>query len=178
MATHRRMQMQCVYLGISLCSSFCVMTDFYVKPCSTMVGVLCLMDVYFVKKKDMLLHHMFVLGMLHAVNDHDDVENMTKLISVVMSSEIPTIFLTLNNLFENACPASVKNMNKLAFVSTFVYYRIYNYSYYLLLDKDIHTKILIHANNKFEYWEIYIALYGLFMLNLYWACLIFKKMVL
>jgi hypothetical protein len=174
----RKMQLQFMYLGISLFSCFCIMTNFYIITCSNIVGFICLIDFYFVKKKDMLLHHILVLSMLHYMNYHSDIENRKEIVSVILSTETSTIFLTLNNLLENTSSLfNVKKINKLAFVSSFVYYRIYNYSYYLILDKNIHNTFLIYSRNNFEYCEIYIGLYGLFILNLYWCCLIIKKIM-
>ena len=175
----RKMQLQCMYLGISLFSCFCIMTNFYIITCSNIVGVMCLIDFYFVKKKDMLLHHILVLSMLHYMNNHSDIENRKEIVSVILTTETSTIFLTLNNLLENASSlVNVKKINKIAFVSSFVYYRIYNYSYYLILDKNIHNTFLIYSRNNFEYCEIYFGIYGLFILNLYWGTLIFKKCIM
>jgi hypothetical protein len=139
---------------------------------------MCLIDFYFVKKNDMILHHILVLGMLHYMNNHSHIENRIEIVSVILSTEISTIFLTTNNLLDVVCNMNVlKNINKIVFLSTFVYYRIYNYSYYLILDKNIHNTFLIYSRNNFEYCEIYIGLYGLFILNLYWSCLILKKTI-
>jgi hypothetical protein len=174
----RKMQLQFMYLGISLFSCFCIMTNFYIITCSNIVGVMCLIDFYFVKKKDMLLHHILVLSMLHYMNNHSDIENRKEIVSVILTTETSTIFLTLNNLLENASSlVNVKKINKIAFVLSFVYYRIYNYSYYLILDKNIHNTFFIYSRNNFEFCEIYIGMYGLFILNLYWSYLIFKKTI-
>jgi hypothetical protein len=139
---------------------------------------MCFIDFYFIKKKDMLFHHILVLSMLHYMNNHCSIENRKEIVSVILRTEISTIFLTLNNLLENISSiVCVKKINKVAFVSTFLYYRIYNYSYYLILDKNIHNTFFIYSRNNFEYFEIYFGLYGLFILNLYWCFLIFKKMM-
>ena len=174
----RKTQLHCMYLGISLFSCFCIMTNFYVITCSNIVGLMCLIDFYFVKKSDMVMHHILVLSMLHYMNNHNHIENRIEIVSVILSTEISTIFLTLNNLLENISSFFIiKKINKIAFVSTFIYYRIYNYSYYLIMDKNIHNTFFIYSRNNFEFCEIYIGLYGLFILNLYWSYLIFKKTI-
>ena len=174
----RKTQLHCMYLGISLFSCFCIMTNFYVISCSNIVGLMCLIDFYFVKKSDMVMHHILVLSMLHYMNNHNHIENRIEIVSVILSTEISTIFLTLNNLLENISSFFIiKKINKIAFVSTFIYYRIYNYSYYLIMDKNIHNTFFIYSRNNFEFCEIYIGLYGLFILNLYWSYLIFKKTI-
>ena len=171
-------QLQCMYLGVSLYSCFCIMNNFYVITCSNIVGCMCLIDFCFVKKKDMLLHHISVLGMLHYMNTHPDITHRNEIVSAILSTEISTIFLTLNNLLENSfCTVNVKTINKIAFVSTFIYYRIYNYSSCLLLNANVHNAFFIYSKNNFDYYEMYIGLYSLFILNLYWSSLIFKKII-
>ena len=167
-------KLQFMYLGMSLFSSFCVMTNCYLIPCSNMVGMMCFIDFYFVKKKDMILHHMFVLALSHYMNTHD-FEDKKEIGLIILSTEISTIFLTTHNLLDTNIVV-LKNVNKLLFISTFFYYRIYNYSY-LLLDNNTHTALYIYSRNKFEYCEIYVSLYGLFLLNLYWSYLILKKCI-
>jgi len=125
----------------------------------------------------MLIHHLSVLGMLHYMNNHNDIENIIEIISTILSVKISTIFLALNYLLENTSAVNLKKINNVAFVSTFLYYRIYNYSYYLIFNKNIHNTILIYSRNNFEYFEIYFGLFGLFFLNLYWFCIIIKKIL-
>jgi len=166
---------QLIHLGISLYSSFSVLTNFYVYTCSNIVGLLCLIDCCFVKKKNMLLHHILVLFMIHYMNNHNS-ENRDEIISVILSTEISTIFLTANSLLDNTCNMILlKNINRFIFVSTFFYFRIYNYAYYIILDKNSHSTFLIQSKNIFELFEIYITVHGLFILNLYWFYLIIKK---
>lgn len=174
-----RLLLQFLYLSISIVSFFCVMTNFHVIPCSNFVGFMCFIDFYFVKKKDMLLHHFLVLCMLHYMNNHADIENRTEIVSVILSTEISTIFLTTNNLLENAeNMVIVKNINKWLFISTFVYYRIYNYTYYLILDNNVHKIFYNYSKNNFEFCEIYGGIYCLFILNLYWCGMIFNKAII
>ena len=164
--------LQYIYLGISLFSSFCSITEVYIIPCSIIIGTMCLIDFYFVKKKDILLHHSFALAMIYYINTHEYNTNITTLTAIILRTEISTIFLILNNLLKNN---NLKKINKIVFVLTFFYYRIYNYLYYLILNKNVHTNILVYSRNNFEYYESYIGLYGLFSINVYWSYLIIKK---
>jgi len=174
----KKILLQFMYLSISSVSCFCVMKNFYVVPCSNIVGFMCLIDFYFVKRKDMMLHHFLVLCMLHYMNNHNDIENRNEIVSVILSTEISTIFLTTNNLLEILGNVVIaKNINNLLFVSSFIYYRIYNYTYYLVLDNNIHKIFYYYSKNKFEFCEIYVGIYGLFILNLYWCGIILKKAI-
>ena len=169
-------QLQMINLGISLFSSFCVLTNSNLLNCCNIVGIKCIIDFCFKKKTDMLIHHMLVLFMLHYVNTHNG-ENRNEIISVVLSTEISTIFLTTNNLLKDSASNLdyVKNANKVIFVYSFLYYRVYNYGYYLILNKNIHNTFWIHSKNMFELCEVYTSVYGLFILNLYWSSIIIKK---
>ena len=157
--------LQYMYLGISLASTGCCLFGVYLVPCSNFIALTCLIDFCFVKKKDMVLHHLFVLGMVHYLNTHD-IENNRELITHVMSSEISSIFLILNNLLQ---PGRLKTANQVAFVSTFAYYRIYNYT------PVFQMTFYQLARNKYEMWEVYTSIYGAFVLNVYWGGLIARK---
>jgi hypothetical protein len=112
------------------------------------------------------------------MNIHIDAKNITDVVSIGLRTEISTIFLTVNNLLEIADASVVyKYINKFVFFSTFFYYRIYNYLYHLMFDKNIHTLIFAYSKNNFYFWELYISIYGLFVLNLYWSTIIFKKIL-
>ena len=122
----------------------------------------------------MLAHHSFVLTLLHYMNTHKEIENTNEIVSVALSTEISTVFLTLNNLLEHASYEPLKTMNKAAFVASFLYYRIYKYAR-LIADEKVNTSFWVYSKNNYEYGEVYVGLYGLFMLNVYWLFLIFKK---
>jgi hypothetical protein len=173
--TNQNIQLQFLYLGVSLLSSFCIITNFNIITCSNIVGFTCLIDFYFVKKNDMRLHHMLVLCMIDYMNKHVDIKNRNDIVYVILSTEISTVFLIMNNLLDKM--VIFKNINKLFFVFTFVYYRIYNYSYYLILDKNIYNNFVIYSKNNFEFYKIYIGVYGMFILNLYWFTLILHGII-
>ena len=166
-------ELEYLNLGVALLSSLCVMNDFYIIECCNLVALKCTIDLYYKDRKDLILHHIMVLGMAHYnMNQQASNEYINELASVNLATEISTVFLSLNILFKNSV---FKNFNKMAFVSTFFYYRLYKYSY--LLNKKIHNSFYIHSSNNFEYCEICLAIYGMFILNLYWGTLIFKKCI-
>jgi hypothetical protein len=125
--------------------------------------------------------------MLDYMNTHPDIVIRENIISVILSTEISTIFLINNSLLSNNnikqyflkvnrySVTIIKNMNSIFFIYTFLYYRIYNYYYYLIIDKSINIVFLKYSKNIYEFYEIYISIYGLFILNIYWSILIFIK---
>jgi hypothetical protein len=173
-------KLQLIYLSTSLFSTYCVVSNTYLPTCANLVGIMCLCDMWFVKKKDMMLHHILVLFLAHYMNTHYSNPYRFKIMSALLSTEISTIFLTLHNMLENTASCSsivrIKQLNKLAFVSTFVYYRLYNYSY-SLLNAEVRNSYLIYSAGPFERWEVCSGIYGLFLLNVYWVALIAKKAV-
>ena len=170
--------LQCVYLSIALLSCYCVMTNSYIIHCSNFLGIFCVFDLYFIRRMDMFLHHILVLGMVDYMNKHNHIKTIIEITTILLSVEISTIFLTINNLLENVNNISIiKNVNKLMFISTFFYYRIYNYGYYLILNKNLYNISLTYSNNSFELFEFFYGIHTLFILNLYWLWLIFNRMV-
>ena len=179
--------LQCIYLSISILSTLSVFNKFQLINCSNIVGLMCLFDFFYIKKRDMIIHHIFVLMMIDYMNTHNNILISENIISVILSTEISTIFLINNSLLSNNYISEdflkkynyfmniIKNINTLFFIYTFLYYRIYNYYYYLIIDKDTNIIFLKYSRNIYEFYQIYISVYGLFILNLYWSTLIFIK---
>jgi hypothetical protein len=179
--------LQCIYLSISILSTLCVFNKFQLINCSNIVGLMCLIDFFYIKKRAMIIHHIFVLMMIDYMNTHPDIVIRENIISVILSTEVSTIFLINNSLLSNNyikqyflkincyLVTIIKNINSIFFIYTFLYYRIYNYYYYLILDKSTNIVFLKYSKNIYEFYEIYISIYGLFILNLYWSMLIFIK---
>ena len=174
--------LQFTYLSIAVASALCVYNDFYLVNCSNIVGIFCIFDFCYIKKKDMIAHHIFVLFMIHYMNNHDTYKK-DYIVKQILSTEISSIFLLNNSLLSNNLFMKnrfinfIKIFNGILFITSFFYYRIYNYYYYLLLDNDIHNIFYIKSKNVFEFYEMYIGLYGLFILNIYWSILISLKYV-
>jgi len=155
-----------VYLTVSLISGYCAMTNTHIILCSNMVGVLCAGELFFLKTKDAILHHILVLFIVHYINTHTELEYIVR---EFLKTEISTIFLILRDVIGR------HPVNDACFVTTFMYYRIYKYSK-MLLDDGMHETILTQSKSTYELCEIYISMYMFFALNLYWTRLIFAKL--
>jgi hypothetical protein len=178
---------QTVYLSVSIFSILCVYTNCYIIICSNIVGAMCFIDLFLVKKRDMVIHHLFVLIMTHYMNTHSEIENREKIVSIILSTEMSTVFLIINNLLNRNNINNIENydkynkilvttVNRLFFVTTFMYYRVYSYYVSLIANKEIHNTLFIYSKSKFQLFEIYLGIYGLFILNLYWTIFIFIKL--
>jgi len=155
-----------LYLSISLVSGYCTMMNTYTIPCANMVGILCAGELFFLKKKDMIFHHIIVMFFVHYMNTHTELEYM---IRNFLQAEISTIFLTTRNLIGG------HPVNDACFVMTFMYYRIYKFST-MLWNPHTHEALLVHSKTPYELCEIYMSMYLFFMLNVYWASLIVAKL--
>ena len=183
-ATEFSLGVQTVYLSVSIFSTLCVYTNCYIIICSNLVGMMCFIDIFLIKKKDMIIHHLFVLIMIHYMNSHTEIENREKIVSIILSTEISTIFLIMNNLlnrnnienYDKYNKIIVTTVNRLFFITTFMYYRVYSYYVSLIANKEIHNTLFIYSKSKFQLFEIYLGIYGLFILNLYWTIFIFIKL--
>lgn len=180
--------LQCTYLSLSILSTLCVINNFQLINCSNTVGIMCLFDFLYIKRTDMILHHIFVLLMIDYMNNnYYNIPISGNIISIILSTEISTIFLITNSLLSNDYIIKdylkintyfiniIKNMNNILFISTFLYYRVYNYYFNLIIDKDTNISFFRYTKNVYRFYEIYISIYGLFLLNLYWTTLIFIK---
>ena len=170
-------QMECFSLALSLFSSYCSLKQVWLVPCANLVGMLCAYELSYLTKKDMILHHIFVLFMLHYMNSHREIDLVQQMTSVILSTKISTIFLTNHSLFDMMNMNSViKNINKVCFVTSYSYYRMYKYTHFIMNAQMIHA-MWIHSRNYAELVEIWIGTYGICMLNMYWGVLIFAKLV-
>ena len=58
---NENIQLQFMYFSISLVSCICIMTNYNIIMCSNIVSIICLFDLYFIRNKDMIIHHILVL---------------------------------------------------------------------------------------------------------------------
>jgi hypothetical protein len=121
------------------------------------------------KTYDILFHHIIFLSVyvsyyLYSYNEHD----INLISSELTCFQISSIFLSIDSIFVN--DYALKPFNSLAFISTFMYYRIYKF-YYVLSSNDF--QMIIYKYNS----NIMILFYAFYALNIYWACLIVKKIM-
>lgn len=178
--------LQYIPLFVSTISTICLSKNYNVFVCSNGVAIYCLLDICFLKRRDMTLHHVFVLMMVFYMNTHRNIPIIERdsIITSVLSSEISTNFLIINNILNDFTWASkplleniFKKSNKICFVSTFFYFRLYKYSSNLILNKEFYFVINTYSYKKYETLSIYGGVYGLFVLNLYWAKLLLNKCI-
>jgi len=122
-------------------------------------------DLFYSDDFDILLHHFIVICFIGSIITVPPADYLLEARTVI-NVEISTIFLALNNLIRDKhilVPTSVGNANKILFAVTFTKYRIWDFYWILIMRRPFSSDITM------------ISLYSLFLLNLYWFCLICKK---
>jgi hypothetical protein len=120
------------------------------------------------------------------MNTHRNIPILERdsIITNILSSEISTNFLIINNILNDFTWVSkplleniLKKSNKICFVSTFFYFRLYKYISSLILNKEFYFVINTYSYKNYETFTIYGGVYGLLVLNIYWGKLILDKCI-
>jgi hypothetical protein len=113
--------------------------------------------------KDVIFHHILTIFSGLTLYYYD----ITDIIDIVAT---PFLSFQVSSIFLSMCYIYKTNINKLLFIITFVYYRIYiHYAYtintieFQLITRNVPVFMLIHTL--------------FFSLNLYWLCFIVKKIM-
>ena len=180
--------LQSIYLSISVFSTWCIFTKSYLNLCSYNIALFCCIDYFFhfcninKLKFDMILHHLFALMLIYFFYNHnyliiDNIKIKNNLIENILSTEISTNFLIINNFIKNIKNLFIIKINQILFVSTFFYFRIYNYFIYIILSNDVNILIINISKNYYYKYLLYTGMYGLFILNIYWFFILLKKCI-
>ena len=169
----------------------------FLMPATYYINSYVLVDLYF-DRRDMFLHHLFVLSFFAAINLHDyPAEYKRDFMTSVIRFEYSTIFYGggplllhyLSRLPESASsPRFIKqsheNVKKwisytkpalhLAFALTFFKYRIYDFAVDVVFRK--HTYAPYNFSNKVACIHLIATTWGFYALNLYWLQLIIWKL--
>jgi hypothetical protein len=162
-----------IYMGFTLYTSYayffienkllsCRMITFYTLADS-------ILSTQLRSTPDVIFHHALSLSVYfsyywYSYSDYD----INLISSAILCFQVSSIFLSIDSIFGDNY--ALKPLNSIAFIGTFMYYRIYNY-YLFLTDTDF--QIMIYKYNP----NIMIIFYAFYTLNIYWACLIVKKIM-
>jgi hypothetical protein len=142
---------------------------------SAFITVILTADIFITKKTDIKVHHVMAILFYIYVNVNGMTAEDKFLISrPVMVCEVSSIFLAVNDIYENEIKPQYVIANQLLFVSTFFYYRVYYFYVSSIINLEYNETV-----SKYDsfYWDkiIWSTLYVFYTLNLYWAFLIGKK---
>lgn len=134
----------------------------------------CIFDfIFYQLTTDKKIHHILgVLTSLLLFLNKDEYKELTYFITnFEISTEVSTLLLIIteeiNCVYKNN--QVIYTTSTLMFISSFLYYRIYKF----LEIQDRIIEIGFKVNFPFLY---FICIFGLFYLNVFWSCLIIKKM--
>lgn len=125
---------------------------------------------------DVMVHHLIVLGITVPVtNSLNVIDNFLPELKIILQTEISTIFLTLRNFIPNKYK-TFNVINNVLFVLTFLYTRLYQYSNYVIYNENMYENITNYYTPT-NATTVVIALYLLFIMNIYWGIIIIKTLV-
>jgi len=175
------------HLFVSIVSSYTYFTQSFLYPCVYLIGFCCSLDMFLhitqIRKLrlDMFLHHICVLFIVAFFHRHLSLyvtEELKRdhlfLLNQIISIEISTIFLILQQWKRTI--RYVTYCNNVFFITSFSYYRIYKYTFYVILHKPSYIFFVNISQSPVYFYGMYFSLYGLCFLHYYWFYLIVVKM--
>jgi len=124
-------------------------------------------DLFYSDEFDILLHHYIVICFITSIIGLPPADYLLEARTII-NVEISTIFLALNNLIRDkhiSVPSVVSNANKILFALTFTKYRVWDFYWVFIIRRPFPSDITMGS------------LYSLFLLNMYWFCLICRKVL-
>jgi len=128
-------------------------------------------------KKELVIHHIFVLVFISYFITHIDVVqskygSVSNILNSFLSVEVSTIFLTIDSIIKGARSAPMRIiyvLNRALFISSFGYFRLWNYTREFLYPGEFQE--IIAAVSKTPHWLVgmQISIYGIYFLNIYWC---------
>ena len=113
--------------------------------------------------KDVIFHHILTIFSGLTLYYYDITDIIDIVATPFLSFQVSSIFLSMFYIYKT-------NINKLLFIITFVYYRMYTHYAYTLTNIEFQ---LITSNVP-----VFMLIHSLFFsLNLYWLCFIVKKIM-
>ena len=183
-----------IFFIISIIISFLSIfynTQYGLKICINIFITYVSIDIFFCKK-DSILHHIFgYLLCKYIFENNVDMTENNYIYKTILHTEISSIFLSIKLLIDwyntdiekskyNKLIKIIKiyyHINDLIFLYLFYKLRIYDYFYNIIQNENTYIEIYNNINNSIiKNIKIYISIYGLFIINIYWFSLIFKKL--
>ena len=176
-------------LGFCLYISYLCYFD-KLENCDITLSAYLIFDLFF-SSSESSLHHILTLSLtfyksMYEISDKDSVT----ISRPFFKTEYSTIFLLIKYFYDEKAPESLKKnrfskilygINDLAFVTTFVKFRIFDLYTNAIQNTEIHQIInnYLHKDSYISYIQLtqfYTGMCGLYLLNFYWFCLISKKL--
>jgi len=132
------------------------------------VGVHTLIDFHYSNTYEMKFHHFFILCILFYNQYYQaPIEHRFLFTYPMLKTEISSIFYILNVWLPKN--THLHNINKVFFYLSFIKFRVYDYYMDLIQDHTLIHYIIQTYSTEFSS-LLYLSIYGLYLLNLYWLC--------
>ena len=129
----------------------------------------CTADLFLNSKPDIFIHHVITISMIgYALTQPYSLESLHYKYVVVISCELSSIFLVINNYVEHNTMLSAINTG--FFLSSFFYTRIVLFAQEILFDEQYITHV--KKNNIWYSLNVYSFLF----INIYWGSIIVKSL--
>lgn len=158
----------------------------YLNIASIIIFLHCFIDIFLTESRDVFIHHIFVLLIstskhLFKINWEDD----TMIFLTLATTEISTIFYSASLIMDEhkdklkkfSFYQPIYNVNNFVFLAIFFKTRICDY--YTNIIHNPNTYINLFKYTGYSFWKnlyLYTGIHGLYLLNLYWFCIIIKKL--
>jgi hypothetical protein len=152
--------------SLLVCTSSLILASFQqYHSVGSIVGLYVAGDLFFTKEPDIMAHHVLAGLFIVSVRTLDPANYLLESQAIV-NMEISTLFLVFNNLMKEkilVVPAAIYKINQYLFLLTFTKYRIWDYYWVLIHQGSFPTALTM------------TAIWGLFLLDLYWFSLLIRK---
>ena len=172
---------------ITFTSTYSVLTNSpYLGHCKYLIQSICIIDtiLHFYKlkklKPDMIIHHSLTIVLICIYNQYIQQTNpqlIHKIDHTLLSTEISNNFLIIHNGLKHLqlSHTTIGYINQYLFVLSFTYYRIYIFSYNIILSYNTYHDIINTVQNTNVLIAIYTCIYGLFLLNILWTSVLIQR---
>lgn len=138
-------------------------------------------DIFFAQP-EAIFHHTLCLLSLSCRSTYgvSDAESIVML-KPMIKTEISTIFLFIKffydqNKWDNKIAKTLYNINDFVFIATFVKTRIWDLTFYSMLDPEVHEINRFYLQDSIlRNLHFYVGFFGLYVMNLYWFSIICRK---
>lgn len=172
-------------LGVVLYTVYLYSID-NITPCHGLLTTYFIFDFAFANP-EALLHHTLSLMVLSCTPSYGyNQDEANTVLRPFVKTEISTIFLLLKLLYEqkasneiaqNRIVKTLCGINDLFFITTFMKTRLYDLTFDAMLNPEIHQNNQKYLQDStIKNLHFYVGFFGLYMLNLYWTAIIFRKL--
>lgn len=170
----------CLYNILYIYNSEPIIASKYVSMSLDLIFYYCTFDLFLTTTPSVIYHHILVILMYLFLYYNVDYSLNIGSISVVLLTEVSTIFLILNDYIESIFNKKsliskyITGINSICFLLTFTYTRIYSFLFNFIVNPEPYNYLNKIIDNKLYIQYFYCLIYLFFILNICWFCQIIR----